>query len=75
MGAITARVGYNRWNGNGVAGTSNNDSKLGLGINYALSKRTAIYSDLANQTNKNFLNGLGNNNNTTFFDVGIAHSF
>jgi len=75
VGATTIRLGYNRWNGNGVAGLDTKESKLGLGVNYALSKRTAIYSDIASQTSKNNLNGLGNNNSITSFDLGIAHSF
>jgi predicted porin len=69
LGAATARAGYSRWNFNGATGAKN-ESKIGLGVNYALSKRTAIYSDLANTTRKNA--GLSN---VTGFDLGIAHSF
>ena len=75
MGAATIRLGYNSWNGNGLAPTDQKENKLGLGVNYALSKRTSIYSDLASQSSKNAVNGLGNNNRVSFFDLGIAHSF
>ncbi len=78
VGAATIRVGYSTWNGNGVAGTDLKDNKLGLGVNYALSKRTSIYSDYASQTRKNnAATGLPATDNTraTFFDLGIAHSF
>ncbi len=69
FGAATVRAGYSRWNFNGASGALN-ESKIGLGLNYALSKRTAIYTDLANITRKN-----ANLSNQSLFDVGIAHSF
>lgn len=69
LGAATVRAGYSRWNANGVTGQKN-EQKLGLGVNYALSKRTAIYSDIANTTRKN-----ANLSKVTAFDLGIAHSF
>ncbi len=69
LGAATLRAGYSRWNGNGLSGQAN-ESKLGLGVNYALSKRTSVYTDLAGVTRKNAALS-----NVTLFDVGIAHSF
>ena len=69
LGAATVRAGYSRWNFNGAAGALN-ESKVGLGLNYALSKRTSVYTDLANTTRKN-----ANLSNVSAFDVGIAHSF
>ena len=69
LGASTVRAGYSRWNGSGAAGQVN-ESKLGLGLNYALSKRTAVYTDLASTTRKNAALS-----NVTQFDLGIAHSF
>jgi predicted porin len=69
LGAATVRVGYSRWNGTGAV-AQKNEQKLGLGVNYALSKRTAIYSDIANTTRKN-----ANLSKVTAFDLGIAHSF
>lgn len=74
-GAAEVRVGYASWNGNGGVGTSNRDSKLGVGVWYSLSKRTRIYTDVASQTNKNALNASGNNNATTLFDLGLDHAF
>lgn len=69
LGAATIRAGYSRWNGNGAPRQAN-EIKLGLGVNYALSKRTAIYTDIANTTRKN-----ANLGKVNAFDLGIAHSF
>ena len=69
LGAATLRAGYSRWNFNGTP-SAQNESKVGLGVNYALSKRTSIYTDLASTTRKN-----ANLSNVSAFDVGIAHSF
>ena len=69
MGAATLRAGYSRWNGSGAAGQQN-ERKIGLGVNYALSKRTAIYSDIASTSRKNAALS-----NKTAYDLGIAHSF
>jgi predicted porin len=69
FGAATVRAGYSRWNFNGAPGAQN-ESKIGLGLNYALSKRTAVYTDLANQTRNNAALSR-----VSSFDVGIAHSF
>ena len=69
LGAATIRAGYSRFNETGAA-SAKNETKLGLGLNYALSKRTAFYTDLGNQTRNN-----ANLSKVTQFDVGVAHSF
>jgi len=79
MGALSYRVGYSTWNGTGAAGQKT-DSKLGAGIRYDLSKRTYVYSDLAQTSRKNNTGSVVNNGNTANtknnqFDVGIRHSF
>jgi predicted porin len=70
FGAATGRVGYANWTGNGGAVGNSKESKFSLGVNYALSKRTAIYSDIANTTRKSAALAA-----VTQFDLGIAHSF
>jgi predicted porin len=79
MGALSYRVGYSTWNGTG-ASTQKNDSKLGLGVRYDLSKRTYVYSDLAQTSRKNntgSVTATGNTANTknNQFDLGIRHAF
>jgi predicted porin len=79
MGALSYRVGYSTWNGNG-APNQKTDSKLGLGIRYDLSKRTYVYSDLAQTSRKNNSGSVSATSNTANtknnqFDLGIRHSF
>jgi len=76
MGAASVRVGYSSWNGSGAPGQVR-DSKVGAGIRYGLSKRTYVYSDMANWTRKNNTGTNDSNNATrqTAFDLGVAHSF
>ena len=69
LGAATLKVGYARWNGSGAAGQQN-ESKFAVGVNYALSKRTSIYSDLASTSRNNAAASK-----VSQFDLGIAHSF
>ena len=79
LGAATIRVGYGRVAGDVIGAVRTTaDNKLGLGVNYALSKRTSIYSDIALTTNKKVLrNGVAGSSGErrTAFDLGIAHSF
>ena len=79
LGAATILVGYGRVKGDVVGAVRTDaDHKLGLGVNYALSKRTSVYSDIAAVTNNKVLNDrvLGTSGaRSTQFDVGIAHSF
>ena len=77
MGAATIRVGYSGWNGNGAAGQQD-DTKFGLGVKYDLSKRTFIYSNIAQQTRKNFTGTAAagrDNTSVQLFDLGVGHSF
>ena len=74
---LTLRTGYSRWNGNGAVGQVN-DSKFGVGVKYDLSKRTYLYTTLANLTRKNntvTASESTSNTNVRSFDVGVAHSF
>jgi predicted porin len=70
FGAATGRLGYSRYDGAGGTAGAPKESKLGLGLNYALSKRTSIYTDLASSTRKAAALSKVNQ-----FDMGIAHSF
>jgi len=76
--ALSARLGYSSWNGNGAPGQLR-DSKMGAGLRYSLSKRTYIYTDAANWSRKNqtgaATNDALNNTRQTAFDFGFAHSF
>jgi predicted porin len=77
MGAATIRVGYSGWNGDGSA-TAKDDTKFGLGVKYDLSKRTFIYSNIAQQTRKNLTGTAAagrDNTSVQFFDLGVGHSF
>ncbi len=50
MGAITILAGYAKSKtGTGLTATAANDTKVGLGMNYALSKRTTLGADLFKQ--------------------------
>ncbi len=69
VGAATVRAGFSRWNGTGAAGQLK-ENKFGLGVNYALSKRTFIYSDVASTSRKNAALSAQRQ-----FDLGIGHSF
>ena len=76
FGPAKMLFGYSTYKSN--IPTAVRDNKLGLGVNYALSKRTSIYSDIASTTRKNNLPGVNpatNNDRITAFDLGIAHSF
>ena len=79
LGAATILVGYARVKGDVVGAVRTDaDNKFAVGVNYALSKRTSIYSDIAATTNNKVLaNGVAGTTGArrTAFDVGIAHSF
>jgi predicted porin len=77
MGAATIRVGYSGWNGDGST-TAKDDTKFGVGVKYDLSKRTFIYSNIAQQTRKNFTGTAAagrDNTSVQLFDLGVGHSF
>jgi predicted porin len=76
MGAMTIRAGYSSF-GSDIANAAR-DSKLGLGVAYALSKRTFVYSDVASTTRNNNTAGTNpatNNDARTQFDIGLNHNF
>ena len=80
MGAATVRVGYSSVNPD-AAQFANTDTKLGLGLEYALSKRTALYTNFASFTRKNnaataaaAAAGIDNSRQTQM-DFGMTHRF
>ena len=83
FGAAKVLVGYSSFKqptaAQVAAGTATKtDTKLGLGVNYALSKRTAIYSNVASTSRNNNPanpNPRTNDSRVTAFDLGISHSF
>lgn len=79
MGATTVRVGYSVINPDAVQfATDRTDSKLGLGVQYDLSKRTSLYSNFASQTRKNnaaVVNAAINNSRISTMDFGVTHRF
>jgi predicted porin len=79
VGAATIRAGYSRVNPNAIQfATDQTDSKLGLGVEYALSKRTSLYTDFASQTRKNNAVGTNPATNTSrisTMDFGMTHKF
>jgi len=76
MGNTLFRVGYSNF-GSDLAGTTR-DSKIGLGAQFNMSKRTFFYTDLASTTRNNNVAGndpATNRDNRVQFDLGIQHSF
>ena len=71
LGAATILAGFSTYKSN-VAGTKS-DNKLGLGVNYALSKRTSVYSDLGSSSRKNF--PTGSDGRVNQIDLGVTHKF
>ena len=69
MGAATIKAGYTRWSDEDI-------KKLGLGVNYDLSKRTQLYADLGKLSgNGSATLPLTALNRKARFDVGIFHRF
>ena len=79
LGAATLRAGYLRSTGDVVGAVRTDaDSKASLGVSYALSKRTSVYTDVASATNNKVLaNGVAGTKGarSNVFDIGIVHSF
>lgn len=73
VGAFTLKAGYRRiGNDFGSAGQADQTQhKVGLGLDYALSKRTFLYTDAAKQRG----GGLEEAQKKAMFDVGISHKF
>lgn len=69
MGAAVIKAGYTRW-------TDEDTKKLGLGVDYNLSKRTQLYADLGKLSgNGSATLPLTALNRKAKFDVGIFHKF
>ena len=69
MGAATIKAGYTRWSDEDI-------KKLGLGVDYNLSKRTQLYADLGKLSgNGSVTLPLTALNRKARFDVGIFHKF
>lgn len=66
MGALTATLGYTDQKAGGTGAKTN---KTGLGVTYALSKRTNLYSTYGSTKAK------ATNTTTTGYDFGVAHAF
>lgn len=64
MGAATIKAGYMNWK-------DEDKKKVGLGVDYALSKRTNLYSDVGKQSG----NGFTATQKKAMFDLGIRHKF
>jgi len=77
FGAWTGKVGLLRIKRDLAAGSSASQTKLGLGLWYALSKRTSLYTDLGKPSGDNLSTGasLTSNEKKASFDLGIRHKF
>jgi predicted porin len=75
LGAVTFKVGYTRWSDEEVR-------KIGLGLQYDLSKRTNLYTNVGKFSGDGaqFFTASGTqlanpNGTKTRFDVGVTHAF
>lgn len=64
FGAAVAKIGYTNW-------SDENTKKLGLGLDYNLSKRTTLYTDIGKLSGS----GASTAAKKAQFDVGIWHRF
>jgi predicted porin len=64
MGAVTFKVGYTNWSDEEV-------KKFGLGLQYDLSKRTNLYTNMGKVSG----DGATSAAKKTTFDVGVTHAF
>ncbi len=69
VGAATVKVGYRKQGA--VTGGNKSDNKLGLGVDYALSKRTTVYADMGKSSG----DSLSAAAEKTQYDLGIWHKF
>jgi predicted porin len=77
FGAFTGKVGVLRIKRDLAGGGSASQTKLGLGLWYAMSKRTSLYTDMGKPSGDNLATGVGltSDEKKASFDVGIRHSF
>jgi predicted porin len=64
LGASTLKVGYR-------SSSDLEQKKFGIGLDYSLSKRTIVYTDVAKQSG----DGWSSNEKKAKFDVGVWHRF
>lgn len=64
FGAAALKAGYTKWSDEDV-------KKFGLGIDYSLSKRTTLYTDVGKVSG----NGVSSTARKAQFDVGVNHKF
>jgi predicted porin len=75
MGAYTILAGYNKAKtGTGYTATAANDTKLAVGVNYALSKRTTLGADLFKAEGLAAVNGATGTSGNGFV-VRARHTF
>jgi predicted porin len=72
LGAATFKVGYTKWSDEDV-------SKLGVGLQYDLSKRTNLYTNVGkfsgDGTDLGSTSTIRDINKKTRFDIGVTHAF
>lgn len=64
VGATTFKIGYRNW-------SDAEQKKLAAGLDYSLSKRTIVYTDVAKQSG----DGFNSAQKKAQFDVGVWHKF
>lgn len=69
-GLTTLKVGYRQQNDD-VTGGTRKQEKYAAGLDYALSKRTFLYTNVAKQSGQ----GFTSEQRSTMFDVGVSHAF
>lgn len=77
FGAWTGKVGVLRIDRDLIGGGDAKQTKLGLGLWYALSKRTSLYTDMGKPSGDNLTTGanLTSAEKRASFDLGIRHAF
>ena len=68
FGAATAKVGYR-------SSSDLEQKKMAAGLDYSLSKRTIVYTDVAKQSGDGFRGAAGDRAEKVRFDVGVWHKF
>jgi predicted porin len=64
LGAVTFKAGFTKWSDEEI-------KKLGVGLQYDLSKRTNLYTNVGKVSG----DGAGSTAKKTTFDVGVTHAF
>jgi predicted porin len=64
FGAAVGKIGYRNW-------SDAEQKKFAIGLDYNLSKRTIVYTDVAKQSG----DGFTSDQKKTMFDVGVWHKF